>query len=61
MRIIYCDLCRVKIGEVSREGVESREERLALKIGKWSFPEVCTTCYARMLEFTKDMKRHKDL
>jgi hypothetical protein len=51
MRIIYCDRCGAEIGEVSKDGVETKPEKLSLKIGRHQYPEVCAKCYGEVLEF----------
>lgn len=58
MKIIYCDLCGEKIGDVSLHGVESLDDdTLFVQVGEHKYGEICGKCYSAVFKFVEELKK----
>jgi hypothetical protein len=59
MRKIYCDLgCGKELGSVDKRGVTSMDDKyLSVTIGREQYPEICSKCYTKIMEFVQGMNK----
>lgn len=58
MRIIYCDFCGKKVGDVSTSGVEMMSDgKESVRVGNKEYKEICGKCYLVVYEFIEEFKK----
>jgi len=57
MKIIHCDLCGKRIGDVTVDGVEMKDEAVSIRIGAKNYMDMCGLCYKVIYEFVEELKK----
>ena len=57
MKIIYCDLCGKRVGDVTADGVEMKDANESIRVGAHNYRDICGKCYKKAYEFVEELKK----